>query len=154
MAEQTSSFAIGRFADTFCQPNKVVFFHPRKHKPCWRRGNDVTPVSVDLRLGFWPLIGRALVAVLAEAEDGQHVPPLLPPQRVSFVQRGQLAAGRELSGGFRVAYTQTQTEKNQRATNERLITVDFSIFMGPLHICLQNSIYTTLSICITKCKQK
>lgn len=61
------------------------------HKPRGCRGNSVTPVSVNLRLSLRTLIGQSLVAVLAEAEDGQHVSPLLPPQRVSFVQRGELA---------------------------------------------------------------
>lgn len=64
----------------------------RVHQPCGRRGNSVTPVSVRLRLSLRPLTGRGLVAVLAEAEDGQHVPPLLPPQGVSFVQGGELTA--------------------------------------------------------------
>lgn len=42
-------------------------------------------LSVKLRAALGPLAGR-LAAVLAEAEDGQHVSPLLPPQRVSLVQ--------------------------------------------------------------------
>lgn len=68
------------------------------HKPCGCRGNGVTPISINLHLSLRTLIGQSLVAVLAEAEDGQHVSPLLPPQRVSFVQRGELT---ERGGGER-----------------------------------------------------
>lgn len=46
---------------------------------------------MNLRPALGPLAGR-LVAVLAESEDGQHVSSLLPPQRVSFVERRELAA--------------------------------------------------------------
>lgn len=60
------------------------------HEPRRRCSNSVTPISVNLCFRLRPLIGQGLVTVLTETEDGQHVSPLLPPQRVSFVQRGEL----------------------------------------------------------------
>lgn len=56
------------------------------YKPHGCRGDNMADLSVKLRAALGPLAGR-LAAVLAEAEDGQHVSPLLPPQRVSLVQR-------------------------------------------------------------------
>lgn len=64
---------------------------PCVHKPHGCCGNNGADVSVNLRPALGPLAGR-LVAVLAESEDGQHVSSLLPPQRVSFVERRELAA--------------------------------------------------------------
>lgn len=61
------------------------------HKPHGCCGGNRADVSVKLCAALRPL-ARRLAAVLAEAEDGQHVSPLLPPQRVSFVQRRELAA--------------------------------------------------------------
>lgn len=62
------------------------------HKPCGCCGDDVTPISITLCLRLLrALTGQGLVAVFTETEDGQHVSPLLPPQGVSLVQRGQLA---------------------------------------------------------------
>ncbi len=66
-----------------------------KHKPCGRRSNTLTHISVNLCLQLRPLIGQSLVAVLAETEDSQHVSPLLPSQRVCFVQRRQLTERRQ-----------------------------------------------------------
>ncbi len=60
------------------------------NKPCGCCSNSVTPISVNLCFRLWPRIGQSLIAVLTETEDGQHVSPLLPPQRMSFVQRGEL----------------------------------------------------------------
>lgn len=37
-------------------------------------------------------MGQSLVAAFTETKDGQHVSPLLPPQRVRFVQRRELTA--------------------------------------------------------------
>lgn len=64
---------------------------PCVNKPHGCCGNNGADVAANLRAALGPLAGR-LVAVLAEAEDGQHVSPLLPPQGVSFVERRELAA--------------------------------------------------------------
>lgn len=95
----------------FYGPPKLILC-PCKHEPCVCCSNGVTPVAVDLCLGLRTLIGHSLVAVLAKTKDGQHVPPLLPPQRVSFVQRGELAAKRR---GVRVSvdtHTNTQIHRH------------------------------------------
>lgn len=61
------------------------------YKPRGCGGHSVTPFSINLCVRLLrPLTGQNLVAVFTEPEDREHVSPLLPPQRVSFVQRREL----------------------------------------------------------------
>lgn len=67
----------------------------QQYRPCGCRGNSVTPLSIQLCFRLWPLTGLVLAAIFSETKDGQHVSPLLPPERVGFVQRGELTEKRQ-----------------------------------------------------------
>lgn len=95
------------------------------HKPCGRCGNSVTPVSVNLCFRLWPLIGQSLVAVLTETEDGQHVSPLLPPQRVSFVQRGELTGRGERGSMSHIASHPVQSSCGSTPATSVRIVIEF-----------------------------